>query len=79
MSKKIVISEEVYQVLSKLKLKNESYSDVIKRLLPSDTYYSDLAGSKTFDYAEWSEVQRAFQNKHLESFNCSRKKIKRKN
>ncbi|MFX0206419.1 MAG: antitoxin VapB family protein, partial [Candidatus Hodarchaeota archaeon] len=34
MAKNIAVSDEVYKLLSQLKLDNESFSGVIKRLLP---------------------------------------------
>jgi predicted CopG family antitoxin len=61
MAKNIAVSDEVYKVLNQLKLENESFSEVIKRLLPPKSMLSDIAGSKTFSYQEWSEVQRAFK------------------
>jgi len=60
-AKNIAVSDEVYKLLNQLKLENESFSDVIKRLLPPKSMLSDIAGSKTFSYQEWTEVQNAFK------------------
>lgn len=62
MAKNIAVSDEVYKVLKQLKLGNESFSDVIKRLLPPKSMLSDIAGTKTFSYQEWSKVQSAFKD-----------------
>ncbi len=56
------MSDEVYKVLNQLKLGNESFSDVIKRLLPPKSMLSDIAGTRTFSYQEWSKVQNAFKD-----------------
>lgn len=61
MAKNIAVSDEVYKVLNQLKLGNESFTDVIKRLLPPKSMLSDIAGTRTFSYQEWSEVQNAFK------------------
>ena len=61
MAKNIAVSDEVYKLLNQLKLENESFSDVIKRLLPPKSMLSDIAGSKTFSYQEWRQVQDAFK------------------
>ena len=61
MAKNIAVSDEVYKVLNQLKLQNESFSEVIKRLLPPKSMLSDIAGTKTFSYQEWKEVQSSFK------------------
>jgi len=62
LAKNIAVSDEVYKILNQLKLGNESFSDVIKRLLPPKSMLSDIAGTKTFSYSEWKKVQRAFKD-----------------
>lgn len=62
MAKNIAVSNEVYKILNQLKLGNESFSAVIKRLLPPKSMLSDIAGKKTFSYQEWSRVQNAFKD-----------------
>ncbi|NHI94614.1 MAG: antitoxin [Candidatus Lokiarchaeota archaeon] len=44
-SKSISIKEEVYERLKKYKIKNESFSDTILRLLKANTEIINLAGS----------------------------------
>jgi len=44
-SKSIFITEDVYKQLNKCRLKNESFSQVIKRLLESNSDIMDLAGA----------------------------------
>ena len=60
MAKNIAISDEVYKNLSKLKRKNESFSDVIKRLLKQSSL-TEIAGTKTYTEAEWEKVKNAFK------------------
>ncbi len=43
-SKSISITTEVYELLDKLRKKNESFSQVIKRLIESQMDLMDLAG-----------------------------------
>ena len=62
LAKNIAVSDEVYKILNQLKLVNESFSDVIKRLLPPKSMLLDIAGTKTFSYQEWIEVQSAFKD-----------------
>ena len=44
-SRSISIKEEVYERLKKYKIKNESFSDTILRLLKANTEIINLAGS----------------------------------
>ncbi len=44
-SKSISIKEDVYKQLDKFRLKGESFSQVIKRLLDSNVNLMDLAGA----------------------------------
>ena len=44
-SKSISIKEEIYEKLNKFRLKNESFSEAILRLLKNNTDIMDLAGS----------------------------------
>ncbi len=60
MAKNIAISDDIYQSLSKIKRPNESFSDVIRRLLPGKSMLQDLIGRKTFTQEEWSDVKQAF-------------------
>ena len=60
MAKNIAISDDIYKALSKMKRSNESFSDVIRRLLPGKSMLQDLIGRKTFTQEEWSDVKKAF-------------------
>jgi len=60
MAKNIAISDDIYKALSKIKRPNESFSEVIRRLLPGKSMLQDLIGRKTFTQEEWSEVKQAF-------------------
>lgn len=62
MAKNISVSDEVYKILNQLKLGNESFSEVIKKLLPQKSMLSDIAGTETFSYQEWNKIQDAFQD-----------------
>ncbi len=61
MARNIAISDDVYERLKRLKRKNDSFSDVIRRLLPPRGQLMEIAGTKTFTEAEWDEVERAFR------------------
>ena len=60
MAKNIAISNDVYKNLSKLKRKNESFSDVIKRLLNHVTL-AEIAGTQTYTEEDWQKVKNAFK------------------
>lgn len=72
MAKNVSLSDDVYETLFLLKKKNESFSDVIRRLLPPKGMLHDLAGRKTFSYEEWETVSKAFQTQ--QSHDNERKK-----
>ncbi len=44
-SKSISITDDVYEMLDKFRLKNESFSQVIKRLIESNLNIKDLASA----------------------------------
>jgi len=77
MAKNIAVTDEVYKVLNQLKLGNESFSDVIKRLLPPRSMLSDIAGTKTFSYQEWSQIQDAFKDQRALDDERMKKLLKR--
>lgn len=52
MAKTIAVSDDVYEVLAKIKLPGESFSDVIRRSLRKGARLSDIAGSKTISRKE---------------------------
>jgi predicted CopG family antitoxin len=61
MTKRITISDDVYELLVKAKLPNESFSDVIRRSIKKGMKISDIAGSKTISEEDWKKVLEAFQ------------------
>ena len=84
MAKTIALSDDVYEILIKLKRKDESFSDVIRRLLPPRTMLQDIAGKGTFSLEEWEEVSIMLkkqsslsytkQQKHLEEMQNNSKR-----
>lgn len=61
MAKTIAVSDDVYELLLKAKLPNESFSDVIRRSIKKGMRISDIAGSKTISEEEWKKVLKAFE------------------
>lgn len=61
MAKTIAVSDDVYNLLVKSKLPNESFSDVIRRSLKRGMKLSDIAGSCTISGKEWEKVAKAFE------------------
>lgn len=60
MAKNIAVSDEVYSLLSKLKLPGESFSEVIKRIIKRGGKLTDLVGKKTITKEEWSRVEDSY-------------------
>ena len=71
MAKTIAVSDEVYELLSKLKLPKESFSDVIKRIIKRGRKLMDVAGKKTITREKWIMIQEKYHN-------LKEKEIKRK-
>ena len=71
MAKNIAVSDDVYELLSRLKLPNESFSDTIKRLAKKPKL-SEIAGSKTVTKEEWAKVRETFRRQ--EEYDIRRKK-----
>lgn len=61
MAKTIAVSDDVYELLVKSKLPNESFSDVIRRSLKKGMRLSDIAGSLTISKEEWDKVEKVFE------------------
>ncbi|MBX8635164.1 MAG: hypothetical protein KIS30_05045 [Thermoplasmata archaeon] len=57
MAKTIAVSDEVYKLLKKSKLPNESFSSVIKRNFKKSEI-SDIAGRKTISRVDRDEAMR---------------------
>lgn len=60
-SKVIMVTDDVYERLSRIRRPGESFSDVIARLLSNKPRLSDIAGSKTISKKEWNKVKRKFE------------------
>ncbi len=61
MAKTIAVSDDVYELLLKAKLPNESFSDVIRRSIKKGMKLTDIAGSKTISKEDWEKVLKAFE------------------
>ncbi|MBX5320948.1 MAG: antitoxin VapB family protein [Candidatus Bathyarchaeota archaeon] len=61
MAKTIAVSDDVYEMLLKAKLPNESFSDVIRRSIKKGMKLTDIAGSKTISKEDWKKVLKAFE------------------
>lgn len=61
MGKVIMVSEEVYEKLRRLKRPGESFSDVIDRLIGRRPGLTDIAGRRTISREDWIKVQRMFK------------------
>ena len=67
-SKNISISEDVYQLLSRLKLEGESFSDTIRRLAQTKGSILEYAGI-------WKDISEDNFNKIFSGINSLREKI----
>jgi len=72
MAKNIAIADDVYELLTRLKRENESFTDVIRRLVKKQAMLHDLAGRQTFTRLQWNEVKEGFRSQ--EELNAKRKK-----
>jgi len=61
MAKTIAVSDDVYELLVKSKLPNESFSETIRRTLKKGMKLSDIAGSRTVTKEDWEKVTKAFE------------------
>jgi len=59
-AKTIAVADDVYESLSKLKLPEESFSDIIRKSLKKGIRLSDIAGSRTITKEDWQKVIQAF-------------------
>lgn len=64
MAKNIAVSDDIYESLAKLKRENESFSEVIRRLLEHKGSLLDIANTKTFTKEEWSSVTNVFSKQN---------------
>lgn len=65
MAKTIAVSDDVYELLKKVKIPGESYSDVIRRGLKRGLKLSDIAGSRTITKDEWLRAQKLLRSSEL--------------
>lgn len=70
MARTIAVSDDVYELLKKSKLPNESFSAVIRRSLKRGKL-SEIAGSHTLSTSDWRKVKTVL----LESDTRSRRKM----
>ncbi len=61
MAKNIAVSDDVYELLRKVKLPGESFSDVIRRGLKQGTRLSDIRGSGTISKEDWLKVRKTIR------------------
>jgi len=59
MARTIAVSDDVYELLVKSKLPNESFSETIRRALKKGMKLSDIAGSRTVTKEDWEKVIKA--------------------
>ncbi len=58
MGRVIMVTDEVYEALKRMKRGGESFSDVIKRLLKFKPRLTEIAGSKTISRKDWERVEK---------------------
>jgi len=61
MGRVIMIADDIYERLKRMKRPGESFSDVIARLLEKKPKLSDIAGSKTITKKDWEKVKKKFK------------------
>jgi predicted CopG family antitoxin len=70
MARTIAVSDEVYVLLKKNKLPNESFSKAIKRNVKKSVRLIDIAGTKILTKEDWTGIEKHLKNaqkKALES------------
>lgn len=65
MAKTIAVSDDVYQLLRKVKLPGESFSDVIRRGLGHGVKLTDIYGSGTISKADWARVRKTIRESEM--------------
>ena len=58
MAKNIALADDVYNELKRLKRRDESFSELIRRLIKTRGMISDLAGSATMSSEEWLKLKK---------------------
>jgi len=57
MAKNIAVADDVYKELKRLKRRDESFSELLRRLIKTRGAISDLAGSATMSSEEWMNLK----------------------
>ena len=57
MAKNIAVADDVYKELKRLKRREESFSELLRRLIKTRGAISDLAGSATMSSEEWMNMK----------------------
>ncbi|MBS7649765.1 MAG: antitoxin VapB family protein [Candidatus Bathyarchaeia archaeon] len=65
MGKVVMLSEEIYYQLKKIKRPEESFSDVISRLLKNKPKLLEIAGGKTISVKDWENLREAFRDRDM--------------
>src|SRR6267143_2625718 len=65
LTKNIAVSNDVYELLTKLKLPGESFSDVIRRQFKQGARLSDIRGSRTISKQDWVKVRKTIRDSEL--------------
>lgn len=73
MAKNIAVSDDVYDLLRRVKLPGESFSDVIRRGLGRGVKLTDILGSGTISKEDWQRVRKTIR----ESEEITRRKLER--
>ncbi len=63
MAKNILVSDELYNILSKLKRPNESFTEVIIRSIKYSTSLMDIAGEEIIPTNKWEKIKQIFHKK----------------
>ncbi len=65
MAKNVALADDVYNDIKRLKRRDESFSDVIRRLIKTRGMISDIAGSATLSIEEWMEMKKLKEEQAL--------------
>jgi predicted CopG family antitoxin len=57
MAKNIAVADDVYNDLKHIKRRDESFSELLRRLIKTRGMISDLAGSATMSSEEWMKLK----------------------
>jgi predicted CopG family antitoxin len=65
MAKNIAVSNDVYELLTKVKLPGESFSDVIRRQFKQGARLSDIRGSSIISKQDWLKIRKTIRGSEL--------------